>query len=545
MTDRLGLAFGAAASNPLHMISGPDTRWTRVNFAEAVQGVQKPLDWGFWEQGLEVSLRTNFVRMGALSRGRAAIPVLVDERFSGIFFGRVAGNVDMFRYVADRLPGSNGDQLEEKMFGKPAPADAARKPLSAVARYPIVAARTPFALRTPVRVLPGLRAENHAWWEREVLDSPPRELERARALLRDACRRFIQTLVAHGVPTMLSGQLLEALGAFAQRATGDASVGLALATGLGSMEETGLITDVYRAAHGQMEIDELIRRHGNHGPDAGNLSSVSWREDRAPLETYLSSFRGSAASDPREREREQQRQRERAQAEVLAGLPPHARAAARLTARLARIYIPLREVAKASFLVAIDGGRCAARAIGARLAEAGTLADAEDVFFLTLPEALGQADGDLRALIDQRREVDACYGTLELPLDWTGNPEPTAPASAVSTGTASEVSGIGVFGNEPVTGRAHVVSDPRAVELKDGEILVCATTDPSWTPLFMVASAVVIDTGGAISHGAIVARELGVPCVIGTGTGTRVIPDGAQITVDGRRGLVSIVPASD
>jgi pyruvate,water dikinase len=66
------------------------------------------------------------------------------------------------------------------------------------------------------------------------------------------------------------------------------------------------------------------------------------------------------------------------------------------------------------------------------------------------------------------------------------------------------------------------------------------TTDPSWTPLFMLADALVIDTGGAMSHGAIVARELGVTCVINTGTGTRVIPDGATITVDGSTGIVAI-----
>jgi phosphoenolpyruvate synthase/pyruvate phosphate dikinase len=85
-----------------------------------------------------------------------------------------------------------------------------------------------------------------------------------------------------------------------------------------------------------------------------------------------------------------------------------------------------------------------------------------------------------------------------------------------------------------------VVLDPREVDLDDGEILVCKTTDPSWAPLFLVASALVIDTGGPMSHGAIVARELGVPCVINTVSGTRDIPDGARITVDGSAGTVVI-----
>jgi phosphoenolpyruvate synthase/pyruvate phosphate dikinase len=91
-----------------------------------------------------------------------------------------------------------------------------------------------------------------------------------------------------------------------------------------------------------------------------------------------------------------------------------------------------------------------------------------------------------------------------------------------------------------VTGRARVVHDPSTTEFEDGDVLVCATTDPSWTPLFLLADALVIDTGGQLSHGAIVARELGVCCVINTVTGTRDIPDGTMITVNGVTGEVEV-----
>ena len=105
--------------------------------------------------------------------------------------------------------------------------------------------------------------------------------------------------------------------------------------------------------------------------------------------------------------------------------------------------------------------------------------------------------------------------------------------------TVTELRGIGVVG-ERITGRARVVRDPDDADLEPGDILVCVTTDPSWTPLFMLADALVIDTGGQMSHGAIVARELGVTCVINTVTGTRDIPDLATITVDGTTGVVAI-----
>jgi pyruvate,water dikinase len=84
----------------------------------------------------------------------------------------------------------------------------------------------------------------------------------------------------------------------------------------------------------------------------------------------------------------------------------------------------------------------------------------------------------------------------------------------------------------------HVVRDAGEEQIEPGEVLVCHTTDPSWASLFLLASAVVIDIGGPISHGAIVARELGIPCVINTGNGTRVLRSRERVRVDGAAGTV-------
>ncbi len=91
------------------------------------------------------------------------------------------------------------------------------------------------------------------------------------------------------------------------------------------------------------------------------------------------------------------------------------------------------------------------------------------------------------------------------------------------------------------TGRARVIldpSDPGALE--PGDILVAPVTDPSWTPLFVPAAAVVVDVGAQITHAVIVSRELGIPCVVSVTGATRSIPDGATITVDGTNGTVTI-----
>jgi pyruvate,water dikinase len=364
-----------------------------------------------------------------------------------------------------------------------------------------------------------------------------------------AAARFVTVGVPHAITTLLGSALLDQLTDLAVRATGDPALAMDLATGYGAMEETALIEDLWAASRGSLQLTELIRRHGYHGPDEGDLSSRTWREDPAPLESVLRNYRKQDLASPREREERQGQRRAVAEERLLAGLPRARRPRARLVMKLASTYIPLREIGKASFLHALDGGRCAARAGAPHLIEAGVLEDPEDVFFLTFDEFLAAPDPALREVVAERKERHARYLGLTLPPSWQGQPEPVPltpgaqagedDATALAGGAPRALRGIGVTGGL-VTGRARVVHDPLDADLDEGDILVCRTTDPSWTPLFMLAEALVIDTGGAMSHGAIVARELGVTCVINTVTGTRDIPDGATITVDGATGAIEI-----
>jgi pyruvate,water dikinase len=540
----------AEPANPVHMDTGASTRWTTVNFAEAIQGVQKPLGWAMWNLSMEASIRLAFGALGVLAHSEVPVPDSADARLSGIFFGRAAGNVDVFHLLGDRMPGSTGDGLEEKLFGKePDPNGPARKPLAAYRRYPIVAVSMPRAARRSAKLLGPMRAEYRQWWQRSVLDRPPADLAGAQQLYRDAANRFVEVGKHHALVSLLANALLEQLDAIAEQGTGDASLAMNLATGYGSMEETELIEDLWLAAHDQLELDQVIRRHGYHGPDEGELSSRTWREDHSPLESIIRSYTRNDLANPREREARQISRRHETERQVLSGLPGFKRPGARLTMRLAGVYIPQRELGKASFLHSLDAARCAARVGGRELAASGVLADPEDAFFLTGEEFLAGPDASIRDAIAERKERHVRYKTLELPPWFTGPPTPVAvngaePAEGEEPRVAeSELHGIGIVG-EQVTGRARVIHDPNDADLEPGDILVCVTTDPSWTPLFMLADALVIDTGGAMSHGAIVARELGVTCVINTVTGTRDIPDGATITVDGSSGLVSIDSAT-
>jgi pyruvate,water dikinase len=237
-----------------------------------------------------------------------------------------------------------------------------------------------------------------------------------------------------------------------------------------------------------------------------------------------------------------------ATAAVLARLPRGRRAEAKLLLRVVPLTARTLELTKTSFLITGDAARAAVRAIGGELAGAGLLDDPDDAFFLFADELQASGHADLRALVDERRAQRAFNLSVELPETWTGRPGPIVPAAARATGDSDRdgqvggrgrITGLGVSPGV-VEGRVRLIRDPADVDadVEPGEILVCPTTDPSWLALMTIAAALVIDIGAAASHGAIVARELGVPCVIGTRTGTSDLRDGDRVRVDGSTGVV-------
>jgi rifampicin phosphotransferase len=184
--------------------------------------------------------------------------------------------------------------------------------------------------------------------------------------------------------------------------------------------------------------------------------------------------------------------------------------------------------------------------LGRRLTEVSILESAEDVFHLRFDEleSIGAVwppptdrAGDLRQAA--RRRADR-----RLELERAGTPLMDLPSPPIPQ-PGGDVLVAGAPGSPGVAeGPVRVVRDPAAFgSLRPGEVLVAPNTNPSWTPLFRRASAVVVDTGGAMSHAAIVAREYGVPAVMGTGDGSRRLSDGQWVRVDGSRGQVFVVSA--
>ncbi|HEY9290456.1 MAG TPA: PEP/pyruvate-binding domain-containing protein [Microlunatus sp.] len=174
--------------------------------------------------------------------------------------------------------------------------------------------------------------------------------------------------------------------------------------------------------------------------------------------------------------------------------------------------------------------------IGRRLADAGVIGDAADVWHLrwdeieslTPPDQLsGPEAARIRTVIQKRSAVREALGSTPLVKIKTTEPG----GDALLTGTPASSGRAG--------GTVRIIRDSNDFgSLRSGEVLVCPYTNPSWTPLFQRASAVVVDTGGPGSHAAIVAREYGIPAVMGTVDGTSRLADGQQVTVDGDHGRV-------
>ncbi|MGE3287010.1 MAG: PEP-utilizing enzyme, partial [Pseudonocardia sp.] len=201
-------------------------------------------------------------------------------------------------------------------------------------------------------------------------------------------------------------------------------------------------------------------------------------------------------------------------------------------------------------------------ALGERLVADGVLAAADDVFWLFKPELFdamaGRADwAELAALVPQRRDYYARWSARgdELPPMVGTVPErvddpimteifgltPEYLATIRDGLVSAELQGLGASGGV-VVGTARVVRSARDIDqIRAGEVLVCGGTTTEWTPAFGIVAAAVTDTGGSLAHTAIVSREYGIPCVVGTAVGTAAIRTGDRVRVDGDRGIVQVL----
>jgi rifampicin phosphotransferase len=178
-----------------------------------------------------------------------------------------------------------------------------------------------------------------------------------------------------------------------------------------------------------------------------------------------------------------------------------------------------------------------------RLVQAGVVREREDIFFLTFQELhdvvrTNRVDDQL---IRRRKDAFRSYQALTPPRVLTSDGEVVAGTYRRDDVPAGALVGLAVSAGT-IDGRARVILDMEQADLEPGDILVTTHTDPSWTPLFVAISGLVTEVGGLMTHGAVIAREYGLPAVVGVEDATRLIADGQRIRVHGSDGYVEILP---
>ena len=530
--------------------------WTTANASEAHPGVLAPLAAEYWFVSVYgYAFRVTYHRLGLLGRGDVYRPQPADA-VGGAILGRAVCNVDENRRMAHLMPGSSGDDLERAIFGSVRENIDDGPPLPRWRHllfcWRLLCQMVGYRIR-----MEAIRNRALSRWREAVREVDSLDLENTVRRLERECNEGQLDVAARGqnLTGVLSPVFLLPLLGLAHRLGSEAEV-MQLISGLGGIEETRIMDRLWEVAQGRRTLEGFLGSYGFMGPGTGNLANRNWREDCTSLHPVIAAY---ADTPPGHRPARRASRKAEEAHRILADLKSRCgwfdRLRLSLAYRWCRRHLPLRETTKTAFFAHAAIGRTYALHAGELLRQAGALEAREDVLYLKRRELLAVATQgeDMRTIVDERKAVHAVYEQLDLPDQFDRNtvqaifsefsqrrqtaPKPTAGGRA---GPVRSVRGIGVSSGR-CEGVARVVLDPDEVDdFRKGQILVCRITDPSWAPLFSIAGALVSDIGGMLSHTSIIAREIGVPAVVSTRDGTRVIRDGQRVAVDGLSGVVEL-----
>ncbi|GGS29184.1 putative phosphoenolpyruvate synthase [Streptomyces humidus] len=295
-------------------------------------------------------------------------------------------------------------------------------------------------------------------------------------------------------------------------------------------------------------IEAYLDRYGMRCVGEIDITRPRWRERPATLLPvildHVRNFGPGAAGQRFERGLRKAREKEEDVLSRLRTLPDgesKAAEAKRMIDRL-RTFIGYREYPKYGVISRYFVYKQALLGEAERLVRAGVLRDREDVFHLTFQEFHDVARSHRvdDELVRRRKEAFRSYHALTPPRVLTSEGEAVSGAYRRDDVPAGALSGLPVSAGT-VEGRARVVLDMARADLEAGDILVTAHTDPSWSPLFVGIAGLVTEVGGLMTHGAVIAREYGLPAVVGVERATRLIQDGQRIRVHGTDGYVEIL----
>jgi pyruvate,water dikinase len=557
--------------------TGPE-RPVACTRANAADGYPKPLT--PISQDLILTYEEQAVRRFYFSGLRVLTPERVPEPFMNAFFGLVYLNADHMGTLGEVTPGSSRQAMYQQFFG-----------LDADPTY--VAPRTPWRGQvaqglTGLRVLPRMlrlagstAAEIERQSARVRAARPPGDLSALTEAELAAWLRRLDDLQVDCWYTLMTGAGLasasfevarKALAAWAGDGNGDLTNRLHVGLGGNESAESGravrqLAAVVRREGAGgalgdsdpeaalraaspraAAELDSVLGRFGHRGPAELELANASFRADPRQLLDIVRAELGREAVDE-----ESSSVRQEAEVELARRLGPVKSRLVTPLLRRSQRQMALRENGKIPVVRLFDEIRRLLAAAAPLLAARGVLSGPDRVFYLRhaeLHEVLGGGGGPGTAEIERRSEAHGHCLALDLPElvevgpgwirpldDGFIRERGLLPPEKVEAGSPL-LSGIAAAPGS-LTGTARVLADPYG-EFDAGDILFARTVDPGWAPILACAGAVVLDIGGVLSHGAVVARELGIPCVVNVKVGTEMAVSGSTVTVDGSAGEVRL-----
>ncbi|MFJ8006715.1 rifamycin-inactivating phosphotransferase [Streptomyces fagopyri] len=320
---------------------------------------------------------------------------------------------------------------------------------------------------------------------------------------------------------------------------------------LQGVEDEGFLDELAKLPGGTEARDALetyLDRYGMRCVAEIDITRPRWRERPTTLVPVIldnvRNFGPGAAERRFEQGRLKAREKEQDVLSRLRSLPDGDRKADEAKRMIDRVrtFIGYREYPKYGIVSRYFVYKQALLAEAGRLVRAGVLAEKEDIFYLTFQELHDvarshQVDG---RLVQRRKEAFRSYHALTPPRVLTSDGEALSGAYRRDDVPAGALVGLPVSAGT-VEGRARVILDMAEADLEAGDILVTTFTDPSWSPLFVAVAGLVTEVGGLMTHGAVIAREYGLPAVVGVEGATRLIRDGQRIRVHGTDGYVEIL----
>ena len=564
--------------------------YTRGNAGEVYPLVYRPLSFSIAQEAGERAMRRAILRSGLVRPSELEGISLSTGIGSGVFGGYAYLNLSIQRLIAARVPGGSATDADESFLGVGDPPPHTALDGERNFRASLAGVRYVWKL-TGTMELPELDRD-----ERDIdryLESLDDAAEASDASLRAATtdelvERFTTWFETHLVVSFGAGALMSLLSQLCGSFFDDATIATRLMSGLGDVDSAapshamwslgrriaasasltsifdagvpGVLRRLHEAAAAGdddvagfvAEFEEFVAEFGSRGPNEWDTAFDTWETNPELAVTLIDRMRLTDESHaPASQYARLHAERIALEAHVLGRLTGRRNAPKRRmllrVLRSARFHMRSRERAKTTIVKAIHGSRLRAQELDRRLVERSG-GERGDLWYLIADE-LDRYVADPASFaetIAERRELHDRLAE-RIPPFYFDRVMPPLEEWELRTASREQVKAGEIITGLPgcagvARGRARIVTDPGDPRgLEPGDVLVAPLTDPSWTPLFVPADAVVVDVGAPMSHAVIVSRELGIPCAISVLDATRRIPDGALIEVDGAAGSVTII----